>query len=592
MTNDIMLKFSDVANVFSEIESRSGRLEMTDILAELFKRADKSEISRLVYLIQGILAPPYEGIDLGLGEQFAIRAIAASAGYSREQVEANYKKSGDLGLTAEELLKKKRQQALSSTEMDVIYVHTAFVKMAKTGGTGSQELKIKYLTELLNNSEPLGGRFIVRFVTGQLRLGVGDPTILDALSVSRTGDKSLREELERAYSVCADMGHVATVFFENPDKIRKFSVQPFKPLMPALAERLSTPEEIIEKIPICSVEMKFDGFRLQVHKKGNNVELYSRKLEKMTPMFPEIVSAVTELACDSIIFEGEALAYEETGTGKLKKKKYLSFQETIQRKRKHGISDAAKAFPLNLFAFDILYLDGKDLTTEPYEKRRKILEKIFPSGKNLKLSERKIVKSGNALEKLFRTSMDSGLEGIMAKDPNSPYAAGKRKFAWIKLKKSYGKAVDTIDVVIVGYYLGKGARAEFEFGGLLAAVQNTKSGKLETVAKIGSGFSEDEMRQFKEMLEKIQTKSPPKDLEFNDAQKPDYWVVPKYVAEVAFDEITKSPTHTCGMKANIGGETKGHALRFPRLLALREDKSVKEITTSEEVESLYYKQHR
>ncbi|MDO8554613.1 MAG: ATP-dependent DNA ligase [Candidatus Micrarchaeota archaeon] len=571
-----MLFFKDVAETFLKIESKSGRLEMTDILAQLFKKTDVKEIDKLIYLVQGILAPPYDGIELGLGEQFAIRAIASAAGYDRSKVESNYKKSGDLGLTIEELFAKKKQQSLSSSDMDVLYIYDSFVKMAKTSGQGSQELKIKYLTELLNNSSPTEARFIIRFVTGRLRLGVGDPTILDALSFSRTGDKSLREELERAYNVCSDLGYVAKTFFESPEKIVEFKVQPFKPLQPALAERLSTPKEIIEKLGSCSIEFKFDGFRLQCHKKGNEVELYSRKLEKMTHMFPDVVDAIKKLKVKEIIFEGEALAFNEP------QKRYFSFQQTMHRRRKHGIDAASKELPLNIFVFDILYLNGKDLTAQPYSSRRKTLESIFPE-EILKLSEKIDVKNEKEIEKLFKQSISEGLEGIMAKDLASPYTAGKRKFAWIKLKKSYGKAVDTIDGVIVGYYLGKGARVEFEFGGLLLAVYNEDNARLETVARIGSGYTEEEMKELQEMLEEIKTTAPPDKLDYK--VEPDFWVQPKYVVEVAFDDITLSPMHTCGVK-----DDRGYALRFPRMQKMRGDKSISEITTTREVVDLYEKQ--
>jgi len=589
-----MLHFSKVAKIFAEIEEKAGRLEMTGILAELFKQTGKTEVKKLIYLCQGMLSPPYEGIDLGLGEQFAIRAIAASFGYSKSDVEKQYKDIGDLGMVAEKLGEKKKQQSFSSREMDVSYVYDSFVKIAKMSGSGSQESKIKALTELLNNSSPVEARFIVRFVTGRLRLGVGDPTIMDALSVSVSGDKSMREKIDRAYNICSDLGHVAELFLENQESIAKFRVQPFKPLMPALAERLSTPDEIIEKIGACAVEMKFDGFRLQCHKKGNEVELYSRKLEKMTHMFPDVVSAIQKLGAKEIIFEGEALAYNQ------KEKKYYSFQQTMHRRRKHGVDAASRELPLNVFVFDILYIDGDDMTELPYSQRRKRLEKIFPSGMSgtsgtsgiLKSGDSRLVKTGKELKKIFDESVSEGLEGIMAKDLSSPYTAGKRKFAWIKLKKSYGKSVDTIDGVVVGYYLGKGSRAEFEFGGLLLAVYNEDKGKFETIAKIGGGFSEQELTEFKEMLQEITTEAPPSNLDWNDMQKPDFWVRPKFVVEVAFDDITQSPTHTCGMKSGKGGEAKGFALRFPRMVRLRSDKGVDEITTTREVIAMYGLQNR
>jgi DNA ligase-1 len=568
-----MLLFSDVAEVFQKIESKSGRLEMMDILASLLKRADPEEIGKLVYMIQGILAPPYEGIDLGLGERFAIAAIASASGYAASEVEKNFKKSGDLGDSAEDLLSRKKQTALSTSDMEVSYVYDAMLRIARSSGHGSQEQKIKTLVELLNNSSPLEARYIVRFVIGSLRLGVGDPTILDALSVAKTGERSMREPLERAYNVCADMGYVARIFYEKPESIGKFRVQPFKPLMPALAERLSTPKEIIDKLGKCGIERKYDGFRLQCHKSSERVELYSRKLEKMTHMFPDIVAAVKKLKPRDIIFEGEALAYDKA------KGKFFPFQQTMHRRRIHGIEAASVEFPLNIFVFDILYLDGKDLTGEPYKKRVKWIKKAI-KGDILRPNPSILVSKAEEIEKIFQESISHGLEGVMAKDLESPYTAGKRKFAWIKLKKSYGKSVDTIDGVIVGYYLGQGQRAQFEFSGVLVAVNNTDSGRLETVAKVASGFSEKEMGQMKEMLEKIRTDKPPARLDYKI--EVDFWVEPKYVAEVAFDEITESPNHTCGMH-----DGKGLALRFPRILKMREDKSAKEATTTDEVVDMF-----
>lgn len=569
-----MLLFSDAAEVFQQIEKRSGRLEMTDILAELFRKTDAVEIGKLVYFVQGIIAPPYEGLDLGLGERFAVEAIASAAGYTKNDVDTHYKKSGDLGDTAEELLGKKKQTSLSRSEMDISYVYDTMRKIGAASGTGSQDQKIKYLAELLNNASPLEARYIVRFVLGRLRLGVGDPTILDALSVAKASDKSLREPLEHAYNVCADMGYVARTFYTNPQDIAAFHVQPFKPLMPALAERLSTPKAIIEKLGKCGIEMKYDGMRLQCHKSGSRVEIYSRKLETLTPMFPDVVEAVRKLPQKELIFEGEALAYDE------EKRKYFPFQQTMHRRRKHGIEAASKEFPLNVFVFDILYLEGGDMTGKPYRERRGAIEGLFKGTGILRPSESRIVRKAKELGDIFKTALDEGLEGIMAKDLDAPYTAGKRKFAWIKLKKSYGKSVDTIDGVIVGYYLGRGTRAEFEFGGVLVAVYNPDSGKLETIAKMATGFTEEEMKDLQELLKGITTKKP--DASVEHKIDVDFWVEPKYVIEVAFDDITRSPMHTCGLT-----EGKGYALRFPRLVKMRPDKGVGEITTTAEVVEMY-----
>ncbi|MFA5077339.1 MAG: ATP-dependent DNA ligase [Candidatus Micrarchaeia archaeon] len=565
--------FSMLASAFEEVEKRSGRLEMTDLLAKMYGDAEPEEARKITYLIQGILAPPYEGIDLGMGERFAVQAISSATGYAVKKVDADYRKLGDLGLVAEALLSKKKQQALSAREMSASYVYDSMLRISKSAGAGSQDMKVKLLAEMLNNSTPQEGKFIVRFVTGQLRLGVGDATILDALSFTAAGDKSLREGLERAYNLCSDLGMVARSFLNNPESIGKFRIEPFKPIRPALAERLATPEDIFAKLGECAIENKFDGFRMQVHKRGKSVEIYSRKLEKITFMYPDVVEAVRAIKAGEIIFEGEALAFNE------KKNRFYSFQETMHRRRKYGIGESAREYPLYVYAFDILYLDGYDYTQRSYSERREALENIFPSGL-FRVSEKRIAKSSGDIEEAFAHSLEQGLEGIMAKDLNAPYVAGARKFAWIKLKKSYGKSVDTADVVIVGYYLGRGQRAEFEFGGLLGAVYNTESGKLETIAKIGSGYSEGEMRSLEEMLSEIKTPEPPVDLDWKI--KPDFWVKPKYVVEVAFDDITLSPTHTCGMRRD-----KGYALRFPRMMRMRADKDAKEGTTTQEVIEMY-----
>jgi len=567
------MEFIELAKIFEEIEGKSGRLEMTDLLASMFKKTKPEEAEKVAYLLQGQLAPPYAGLNLGLGERFAIEAISHSTGYSKDAVEKKYKELGDLGRTAEELLKAKKQMALFAKPLDVLYVYTSLVKIAKATGQGSQEAKIKLLVELLNNSKPLEARYIVRIVLGRLRLGVGDPTILDGLSVALFGTKEKREEIERAYNLCSDLGYVVRTAMEDYNKIKKFTIQPFKPLRPALAERLASAQEIIEKIGRCAVERKYDGFRMQCHKKDDRVEIYSRRLDVMTHMFPDVVDAVKKLKAKEIIFEGEALAFNK------KKNRFYSFQETMHRRRKYGIEKASEEFPLYVFVFDLLYLNGEDYTTKPYTERRKAIERIFPFG-ILQVAESIEASDGNELERYFQDSIEKGLEGIIAKDLNAQYIAGKRKFAWIKLKKSYGKAVDTVDAVIVGYYLGKGARAEFEFGGLLVAVRNEDTGKLETIAKIGSGYTEEEMRMLKEMLDEIKTKEPPEDLVYKI--KPDFWVEPRYVIEVAFDEITESPLHTAGLH----GE-KGYALRFPRMVRMRGDKAPDEATTTKEIEEMF-----
>src|SRR3989338_982467 len=677
------MEFSALALAFEKIENAPGRLEMARLLSSLFSSAASAQECRQVaYMVQGSIAPAFEGLDLGVGERFAIAAVALCSGAGNEKVEERYKKEGDLGSVAQTLLGKKSQMALSSEKLTLVGVYSAFVRIAKTGGAGSQQMKIKALAQLLNCAIPLEVKYIVRFALATLRIGVGEPTILDALvqfqisrvmrnahtlkidgdvevenlqlalvekegeekaadfqkisyevkmgegdagkfastlaeekgkskkrmeleavAKSRFGDvkfiieeaaqkegsfllhaiftigekKKMREEYERAFNLCSDIGEVAAAVYDKPQKMREFSMKVFSPVRPALAERLGTAQEIIEKIGECAVEGKYDGLRMQVHRSDARVEIFSRKQEKMTHMFPEIVAAARQLPAKEFILEGEALAYNAG------EDKYYSFQQTIQRKRKHGIAGKSEELPLHLFAFDILYLDGKEYTYEEYSARRNILEKILNVNKTIVPSKRIIAKTAQQLEAFFQSCINGGLEGIIAKDLKQPYVAGARKFAWIKLKRSYGALADSIDVVICGYYLGKGQRTEFAFGGLLTAVYNEESGKFETIAKIGSGFTEKEMGSFEEMLHKITIKEKPAGLE--SELVPDFWVKLKYVISVTADEITLSPMHTCGK--GKGEDAKGYALRFPRMVELRIDKGPSETTTVSEIEKMH-----
>ncbi|MBM3229660.1 ATP-dependent DNA ligase, partial [Candidatus Parvarchaeota archaeon] len=560
--------------------------------AEFLKTIPAGEIPELadkvVYLTQGSIAPPFEGVDIGIGEKFVMESIATFSGYTRKQIEILYKEKGDLGDVASLLAGKKKQTSLGGAELTVEHVYQSFQKIAAQSGQGSQSSKIGILAELLNSASPVEAKYIVRFPLGKLRLGIGDPTILDALSLIGAQDKSMRQQIERAYNLCSDLGYVAKIFLEDQKSISRLKVTPFKPIRPALAEREISPQAIIERTGECSVEAKYDGLRMQVHKSGDKVEIYSRKLEKMTGMFPDIVKAARGLDERMLIFEGEALAYSP------EENKYFSFQQLMQRKRKYDIGKMSQQLPLQMFAFDIMLAGSTDFTLEPYSIRREKLELLLGSTGTKKQdfqgvilpSARIIARSAQELEEYFQKCLSEGLEGVIAKDLRMPYVAGARKFAWIKLKKSYGSSVDTIDAVVVGYYLGKGARSEFEFGGLLVAVQNEQTGALETVAKIGSGFSEEEMRELQERLYASKSREKPKGVE--SRLEPDFWVEPSMVVTVAFDEISQSSQHTC----SIDGEGRGLALRFPRLVGIREDKGTVQATTSAEVLEMFGLQRR
>ncbi len=580
------MQFEDVSKYYEKLEGTSGRLQMIDILSDMLSKTKEDEIRNLVYMTQGVLAAPFEGVQVGIAEKFAEHAIAMASGYSQEQVVATYRKTGDMGLTAEEFVKKSKLKVMSRRKFDVNYIFNAMKKIAQTSGVGSQDAKIKMLVELLVSSSPLESRYIVRFALGTLRLGAGDATILESLSKMSTGDRESKKELENAYNICSDLGEVAeTLAKKGMPGIKHIKVSLFSPIRPALAERLPTSEDILEMMKgKTAVESKYDGFRVQLHidRKSKRIEMFSRNLEKTTDMFPDIAkAALQEIKAKDAILEGEALAYDET-TGE-----FRPFQETIQRKRKHGIEEKSAEFPLHLFAFDLMYVDGEDYLGKPYEERRKKLESIIEEGGLIRFSDKIIATTAKQIDKYFENAVENGLEGIVAKDLTAPYIAGSRKFSWIKLKRSYkGELSDTIDLVIVGYYTGRGQRAEFGFGGLLAAVYNKKRDMFETITRIGTGFTEKNMQMFNDTLKKI--KKDKKPARVDAIVEPNFWVEPKYVVTVRADEITKSPMHTCGREGD-SPEATGYALRFPRLISdgIREDKSPEDATTTKEIIEMF-----
>ncbi|MGC8479270.1 MAG: ATP-dependent DNA ligase [Candidatus Micrarchaeia archaeon] len=583
--------FSEVSKYYQKLEDVSSRLSMIDILSELFSKASKSEIRYLIYFTQGVLAPSFEGKEIGLAEKSAISSISLSTGLSEEVIEKEFNKTGDLGITVENMISKSKQKNFNPSQFTLTEVFETMEKISMSSGQGSKDVKIRLLSGLISNSSSLEAKYIIRFALGTLRLGLGDATILESLSKAVTGERTSKSDLENAYNLCSDLGKVGFVLYEKGiEKIKNMEISLFNPIRPELAERAKSFTEIMERMNgTCAVDGKYDGLRIQLHmdKKIKRVELFSRNLEKMTLMFPEIVKyALTEIDANSIILDGEAIAYDEVT------EEFRPFQETIQRKRKHGVKEKSSEMPLHLFAFDIMYLNGTSLIDRQYSSRRESLEKVLKKREGILPSIRSIANSPKDLELFFNKQITLGLEGIVAKDLNANYVAGARKFTWIKMKRSYRSELsDTLDLVIIGYYLGKGSRAEFGFGGLLVAAYNDKKDVFESVTKIGTGFTENHMAFFKKLLDKIKTKKKPARVE--SEIEPDFWVDPIYVIEVIADEITRSPMHSCG-KEKYSNDEVGYALRFPRIVSngIREDKKAEDATTTHEIIEMFSKQKK
>ena len=599
------MQFSRLSQYFSRIEATPKRLEMTDILAELFKKSSSQEIDKICYLALGQLASLYEGIEFNLAEKMLIKILAEAYNSKESEVKKMYKEKGDLGEVAEELAKKK---VISHKPLAISAVYDRLREIAEVSGTGSQEKKIIWMANLLRELDPLSARYVVRIPIKKLRLGFMDKTILDALSVAEVGDKSARPDIERAYNASADIGRIARVIKEKGIKgLAKIEVEVGTPIRMASAERLPTTKEIIEKMGgKTAAEPKFDGLRVQVHlDKSRNlkeresseqlslmgeeiggpwVKIFSRNLEDTTAMFPEIVEAVQKFPVKSLIFEGEAIAYNpET-------EEFEPFQETAKRKRKYGVKEKAAELPLKVFAFDLLFIDGKNITQEPYQKRRSALAKLVKGSEGtVLLAEEQEFTDPQKLEEFFMEQIEHGLEGIVTKRLDGVYQAGVRNFNWVKLKRvEEGHLADTIDCVVLGYYKGRGRRAEFGIGGFLVAVYDEKSDSFKTISRVGTGLKDEEWQQMKKRIDALKTKEKPKNADVVKELTPDVWADPSIVVAIRADEITRSPMHTAGAR----GDEPGLALRFPRLMAFRDDKSPQQATTVSEVEKLFKQQRR
>ena len=572
------MTFSELATYLDQLEATSSRNELVRILAEAYKACSVEEIEPITYLIQGRLAPFFEPVEMGLGERLLMSAIAMAYGTSKEDVTKTYKQTGDLGLTAMSLGPKTRDDTPS-----VIEVHQRLWEIAGLSGEGSLKAKLDLFAALLGDLDAASAKHLVRITLGKMRLGIGDPTVLDALSFAIKGDRSLRPVLEAAYNRSSDLGLIAkTLWAQGLEAIEAIKVTVGKPLRSQLAERLPNPEAVIKKLGLVGVQPKYDGFRVQIHKDGGVVNIFSRNLETMTPMFPELVAATVSLPVKSVILDGEAIAYSPES------EEYVPFQETTARRRKEGIDEFATRVPLRAFVFDVMFRDGTDLTPLPYEQRFAIVDEMLKGSDTLQTAPLTKTDSVEVLTRELLDNISRGLEGVVAKRLDSPYQAGARNFNWVKLKRNTsGELTDTIDVVLIGYYGGKGKRAEFGAGALLAGVYDSEKDEFVSISKLGTGLSDEGWRDLHKQLSRLEVGEKP--ARVNSILVPDVWLQPELVVEVLADEITPSPRHTAGMV----GDQPGFALRFPRIVSFRSaDKRPEDATTVREIREMFQQQHQ
>jgi DNA ligase-1 len=577
------LKYSVIAEAYEKIEATTKRLEMTDLLDDLLRNTPKDLIERVAYLTQGKLYPDFLGVEIGVAEKLALKALARATGNNQAVLEEDLRKSGDIGETGQRFISSKRQVTFFQEALTVEKVYETLDKVAKTSGSGAVDAKMALLAGLLAAASPLEAKYVLRTVTGNLRLGIADMTVLDALALAYGGGKDAREFIERAYNVCCDLGRVARVLVEKGlDGIRRFEVSVGEPIRPMLAERLSSPEEILEKLGgRCVAEYKYDGERLQAHKRGDEVTLFSRRVENISSQYPDAVKLFRGcVEAKEAILECECVAVD-VDTGEMR-----PFQELMHRRRKYGVEEAVVDYPVSLFVFDALFVDGRDLTLEPFPVRRRCLEETVQVGDRVRLAKNITTGDAGELERFFLEAIEDGCEGLVCKSvgEDSVYQAGARGWLWIKYKRDYKSEMkDTVDLVVVGAFHGRGKRAG-TYGALLLASYDAEKDTFETVTKCGTGFTDEDLAKLPRMLARHEVKK--RSVRVDSVLEADVWFEPWVVLEVLGAEVTLSPIHTCALGSVREGS--GLAIRFPRFTGnYRVDRAPEDATTSAEILEMY-----
>ena len=575
------MKFSIISDAFQKMESTSKRLELTDILVELIKEIPDDVISKAIYLIQGKLRPNFEGVELGIAEKLVMKAMSKSSGIPLKKIEDDYNKGGDLGQTAENILQQKIQTTFASETITLEKVYETLFKIANLEGKGSQEIKMRYVSSMLNDATPQEAKFILKILLGTLRLGIAENTVMDALAIAFTGEKENRVVIENAYNVSSDLGKVAQVVSTGGvEQIKRFEIELFNPIRPMLADRIKSGEDTVKKFKDdFAAEYKLDGERAQIHKQKNKVVIFSRSLENITSYYPDIVEKISKLIIfDDVILEAEVVAMNSNSGD------FLPFQELMHRRRKYEIDEAVTKYPITVNFFDVLFSNGKDCMEMAYRDRRKLLEKMIRENDFVRLIPMSVINSKEQVLEVLENSINSGCEGLMLKQLSSTYRAGIRGSNWLKLKREYQNDLgDSLDLVVVGAFFGKGRRTG-KYGTLLVATYNDDEDTFPSVCKVGTGFSDESLDQLYQILSpKVTLKKNPRIVSEMQA---DVWFEPELVIEIIASEITQSPIHKTALDKLK--ENTGLALRFPKFTGkIRTEKNSEDASTDEEVIALY-----
>jgi DNA ligase 1 len=579
------VRYLIVAEAYRDLESLSSRLALTERLAALVADTPPGLLPTVCYLCQGLIAPEFAGVDLGLAEKLAVRALATVVGADPAGVAALVRDAGDLGQAAELLLASPAAGPAGPADaLEVGQVAGTLREIAFAEGPGSQGRKLELLAGLLTRATPLEARYLLRLVTRNLRLGIGTPTILDALAQVYAGGKAARPALERGYNICCDLGQVAAAVADGGlAAVQRLQVKPGNPVRVMLAQRLSEADQILARLGgRCAAEYKYDGIRVQAHRTADGrVELFTRRLEEISGQFPDVAALLADgLRPAEAIVEGEVVAYDAAAA------ELRPFGEVMLRRRKHGIDQAVRDVPVGLFCFELLYADGEDLTTLPYPRRRAALEAALILSPRLRLTTAAEVTDPAALDATFARAVTDGCEGLVCKStgPDSAYQAGARGWQWIKLKRDYRTELsDTADLVVIGAFAGRGRRTGV-YGAVLLAAYDADAGVFRAVTKCGAGFSDADLAALPARLAPLL--SPGRPARVDARQEPDVWFEPGLVLEILSAELTLSPNYTAAW-----GQVEpdaGLAMRFPRFTGRwRDDKAARDATTTRELAELF-----
>ncbi len=568
------MKFKEFSEFLIKLDRTSSRLEITAILAELFKKVDPAEIDKAAYLLLGSIAPRYKGVVFNIADRHMVSVLSMAYGVDRQFVQKEYKNVGDLGDAAQKLIINNPQFTKRHDDLSIVEVFEGLTKIANDGGEGSVERKISDTADLLKKLDPTSAKYVIRILLGKLRLGFSDLTLMDALSWMEKGDKTGKSAIEKAYQVLPDIGVLAKNIKEKGIEKGSRDIKPIVgiPVAPMLAQRIKSPAEMIKKMGEVAVEPKFDGVRVLIHfKKGAFVKAFTRNLNEVSYMFPELAQMGEHVNAKELILDSEAVGMDED------QKAMVDFQTTMQRRRKHDIAEHAQKIPLRFQVFDVLYVDGKSMMGETYVARRRELAEIVKDRKLLCVDEFIKTTDPTVIISEYEKKLKEGLEGVLVKKIDSHYIPGRTGWRWVKMKEvesATGKLPDTLDCIVMGYTSGKGKRTSFGLGQFIVGIRDGE--EIKTVTKVGTGLTDEQFVELKKRLANLQVKDMPKEYRVHKLLEPDFWVEPDLVVELAGDDITKSPTHTAG-----------YALRFPRLVKFRDDKSYRDATTLTEVKKLF-----